>query len=421
MQRDRHAAAELRTGNTAGARVLRTTPEGSSEGERIWTRQFILASTVSFFTALVFYLSLTMLSVYAVERFRASDATAGFAASSFVLSAVGARLSSGSLISAFGRRRIVLTGVVTYVIVSALYLVADDIALLIGLRLVHGFAFGALTTAVTSGVVTTLPVNRRGEGVGYYGISTTMSTAVGPMLSVFLVGAWGFNALFMGCIIASGGAFVAALFLRLPEGRAVPDQRPGRRRAKLSDFFDITVLPVAAVVGLAGIAYAGVLAYLAPYAQHLGDGWSAGLFYVVYSVVVLAGRLTLGRVQDARGDNAIMYPVLIAFALGLVLLGGAGSGWMVVASAIFVGFGFGMLMPTMQVIAVNLVPPARLNTAVATVYVMLDAGTGLAPLALGFLIVSTGYSGMYLILAVVLVCALLLYVLVHGRHLGRRR
>jgi MFS family permease len=159
------------------------------------------------------------------------------------------------------------------------------------------------------------------------------------MLSVFLVGAWRFYALFMGCIVASGGAFVAALFLRLPEGRAVPGKRPGRRRAKLSDFFDVTVLPVAAVV---------------------------------------------------------------------------------VVSAMLVGFGFGMLMPTMQVIAVNLVPPARINTAVATVYVMLDAGTGLAPLALGFLIVATGYSGMYLILAVVLVCALLLYVLVHGRHSGRR-
>lgn len=379
----------------------------------------MLASTVSFFSSLVFYLSLTMLSVYAVERFQASDSAAGFAASSFILSAVGARFTSSSLISAFGRRRIILVGVAVYVIVSALYLAANDMTLLILLRLVHGFAFGALTTTITSGVVTTLPVSRRGEGVGYYGVSSTLSTAVGPMLAVFLVSAWGYNSLFLACLVASGGAFTAALFLRLPEGKAACDQRPGLRRAKLSDFFDKAVLPVAAVVGLAGVAYSAVLAYLVPYAQELEAGWSAGMFYVVYAIVVLAGRMTLGRVQDARGDNAIMYPVLLVFALGLVLLGWAGTGWMVVLSAIFVGFGFGMLLPTMQVIAVNLVPPARINTAVATIYILLDAGTGLAPLLLGFVILAGGYSAMYLILAVVLLLALLLYILVHGRHRGR--
>jgi MFS family permease len=360
-----------------------------------------------------------MMSLYAVERFRSSDATAGFAASSFILGAVGARFSSGPLIAAIGRRRIVITGVLIYVVVSALYLAADNIGHLIALRLVHGFAFGALTTTITSGVLTILPMKRRGEGAGYYGVSSTFATAAGPLLAVLLVGAWGYDALFIGCLVFSSGAFAAAIFLRLPEGRAVRCKGPRRHRAKLSDFFDVAVLPVAAVIGLAGVAYSGVLAYLAPYAQQLQAGWSVGVFYLVYAVVVLAGRLTLGRVQDARGDNAVMYPVLAAFALGLVLLGCAGSGWTLVLSAIFVGFGFGMLIPTMQVIAVNLVPSGRINTAVATIYVLLDAGTGLAPLVLGLLIPVAGYSGMYLSLGGVLVIALLLYALVHGRHRGR--
>jgi len=375
---------------------------------------------VSFFTSLVFYLSLTMMSLYAVERFRANETTAGFAASSFILSAVGARVTSGSLISAFGRRRIVITGVLIYMAVSALYLVADDIVLLIILRFVHGFAFGALATTITSGVMTILPVQRRGEGAGYYGVSSTLATAVGPLLAVLLVGTWGYEALFLGCIVFSSGAFAAALFLCLPEGRAARCKGPQRNRAKLSDFFDLAVLPVSIVIGLAGVAYSGVLAYLAPYARQLEASWSVGVFYFVYSLVVLAGRLTLGRVQDARGDNAVMYPVLALFAVGMVLLGCAGSAWMLVLSALFVGFGFGMLIPTMQVIAVNLVSPGRINTAVATIYILLDTGTGLAPLVLGLLIPIVGYSGMYLSLGGVLVTALLLYVVVHGRHRGRR-
>jgi predicted MFS family arabinose efflux permease len=401
-----------------GATILSTNPEDPTERGRIWTLPFILACTVSFFTSIVFYLSLTMISLYAVDRFRSNDSTAGFAASSFILSAVGARFSTGPLIAAFGRRRIVITGVLVYVMVSALYLVADTIDALIALRLVHGFAFGGVTTAITSGVMTILPPRRRGEGAGYYGVPSTLATAVGPLLAVLLVEASGYDALFVGSVIASSGALAAVLFLRLPEGRAVHSDLHQGHRVKLSDFFDMAVLPVATVVGLGGAAYSGVLTFLAPYAQEAEARWSVGVFYLVYSAVVLAGRMTLGRLQDARGDNAVMYPVLTSFTLGMVLLGCAESAWMLVVSAVFVGFWFGMLIHTMQVIAVKLAPPARINTAVATVYVLLDAGTGTAPLLLGLLIPLVGYSGMYLSLGGVLVLALVLYALVHGRHRG---
>lgn len=87
-----------------------------------------------------------------------------------------------------------------------------------------------------------------------------------------------------------------------------------------------------------------------------------------------------------------MYPVLVLFAQGMVLLGCAGSGWMSALCTIFVGFGFVMLIPTIQLITVNFAPPTRINSAAAAVYFFLDAGTGLAPLLLGLLIPVTGYG-----------------------------
>jgi MFS family permease len=83
-----------------------------------------------------------------------------------------------------------------------------------------------------------------------------------------------------------------------------------------------------------------------------------------------------------------MYPALIVFAAGLTLLAPGVSVGTVVAAGVLSGLGFGSLMPCTQAIAVNQVPERRLGTAVATYYLMLDAGTGFGPVLLGLLLLA---------------------------------
>lgn len=46
---------------------------------------------------------------------------------------------------------------------------------------------------------------------------------------------------------------------------------------------------------------------------------AAGFFFIVYAVVVLASRPTVGRMFDKKGENVIMYPVILMFAIGMFL------------------------------------------------------------------------------------------------------
>ena len=61
----------------------------------------------------------------------------------------------------------------------------------------------------------------------------------------------------------------------------------------------------------------------------------------------------------------------------------------------------------------------RIGTATSTFFLMLDVGGGLEPIVLGALIPVLDYPGMYLMLAVVMVLATLLYFFAHGRNGGR--
>jgi MFS family permease len=139
------------------------------------------------------------------------------------------------------------------------------------------------------------------------------------------------------------------------------------------------------------------------------------MFFLVYAVAVLVSRLFVGRIHDRQGDNAIIYPALAVFAAGLGLLALEPAVWSIAAAGVLSGLGFGSLTPSVQAIAVTEAPEMRLGTATSTFYLMLDLGVGVGPVVLGALLPLTGYPGMFGALCVLVLAAVVLYYVVHGR------
>ncbi|MET1153002.1 MFS transporter [Arthrobacter sp.] len=396
--------------------------------EKLWSRNFVLAIGANLFIYIVFYLLMTSMALYAAQRFLASDAGAGFASSAFIVGALVSRFFAGPLIDNVGRRRILLISLAAFVTASLLYIPAGSLAALLVLRFVHGVAFGLANTAVTAGAQALIPPPRRSEGTGYFAVSTTLATAIGPLMAVLLVVGGNYDRVFLFCAACSVAAMLVTLILRLPEAppapTAVVTQRgPGSKTEKmhrrpgslLAKVFEPAVLPITAVLLVAGLAYSGVLSFLASYAAAAGATDATALFFGVFAAAVLVSRLSTGRIQDRRGDNVVIYPAMALFAAGLALLALGPATWVVLVSAVLSGLGFGTLLPGTQAITVGLVPERRFGTALATYYLMLDIGTGLGPVLLGLLVPLTGFSGMYVWLAGLMVAGVPLYYLVHGR------
>lgn len=395
---------------------------GPAPGGRVplITPTFVLAWLVNFFQYLLFYLLVTTVALYAVREFAASEAASGLAASSFVIGATIARLIAGYVVDSLGRRRVMLAALVVVTAACGLYLVSTTLPLLIIVRLLHGFAYAFASTALMAIAQAAIPSQRRAEGTGYYALGSTLATAVGPAMGLFLAGSVSYTFLFVVTLGTAVLGLVLGLFLRRParRSRAGSDQDAGagakRPRFSLRDVAHPAVIPIGIFMLFVGLCYAGVITYLNAYAEQRDLASGAALFFPAYAAAMLVMRFVLGRVQDRRGDNVVIYLGLVSFALALALLAVADTDWQVVLAGALTGLGYGTLMPACQAIAVSAVPADKLGTGISTMLLLMDVGLGLGPILLGSLVTATGYGAMYAILAGVVVFAALVYHVVHG-------
>lgn len=381
----------------------------------LWTRDLVLAWIANFALAFVFYSLMTTMALYAVVSFTASDSEGGLAASVFIIGATVARLFAGNLADLVGRRRILLVALALFLVAALGYFAVDSLGLLLVVRAVHGVAFALGSTAAMALAQAIIPPARRAEGTGYFALSTTLATAVGPFLALQLVRGPGYDALFGASVAASVLAIAAALFLRAPAELLAPEERARLRRFHPRDMLHADVVPVAAFMLVMAVAYSGVLTFLNSFSEERGLETGASVFFVVYAAVLLVSRLVAGKIQDQRGDNLVVYPAIVAFVAGLVVLAVAQSNLVLVLAGALMGLGFGTLMAALQAIAVGRVPVQRIGVAISTHFFMIDVGFGLGPILLGLLLSETGFQTMYLVLAGVVVLGAGLYHLVHGR------
>ena len=118
--------------------------ETSAEKKSLITPTFIFAWLVNFAQFSVFYLLVTIMALYAVEQFQASDTAGGFASSAFVVGATIARLFSGYIVDAMGRKRSLVVSLIVVTIAMALYFPAQSLPLLFGVRILHGLGLSLI-------------------------------------------------------------------------------------------------------------------------------------------------------------------------------------------------------------------------------------------------------------------------------------
>lgn len=388
---------------------------GARSAEPLWTRDFLLATGVNLCAATVFYMLMTTLARYAAEEFGAGDALSGLAASMFIVGAIAARLVGGNLLELIGRRRTVVLAMTLFLLASVSYLPTTSLGLLLAERFVHGAAFGMTSTATITIAQSTIPPLRRSEGTGYFTLSNTVATGLGPFLGLALIDVVGYPGLFWGAVALAAAGLAVGTGLRAPDLSLTTAERARLRRFRPRDTLAGEVVPITVFVGVIAAAYAAIITFLDSYANAEGLAVGAGAFFLVFAAVLFVARLVVGRIQDRRGDNVVLFPAIASLAVGFAALAFASNDIMVIVSAAFVGFGWGTILSSSQAIAVALVSPARLGSAVSTYYLAVDIGTGFGPALLGFAVTAVGYRNTYGLLAVVVLASAGLYHAVHGR------
>ncbi|MDY0407959.1 MFS transporter [Paracerasibacillus soli] len=97
---------------------------------------------------------------------------------------------------------------------TVFYFFTDSLSLLLANRLLNGIGMGVASTATGTMVAQVIPSEKRGEGIGYFSMSTVLATAIGPFLGIFLSQHTSFSFIFGFCLALGLFSLVVGLMVK---------------------------------------------------------------------------------------------------------------------------------------------------------------------------------------------------------------
>lgn len=357
------------------------------------------------------YIFVSALPLVIMENLGGGEVEAGLAMTFFQAGTILCRPIAGRIIDSVNKRRLLFSVTLALILVMLGFYLLRTLDAVYGLRLVHGVIFSLSTTAAAAMAAMVLPATRKGEGIGYFALSTNLAMVVGPLVGLLLIGSLGADALFAFMIGLACVTFLMANVRRLPDAVILPQHQAKEKRSFFASFLEKKSLPAAGLGGLVFFAYGAVLTFIPLFARSLGLQAETSLFFVVFAIVIILTRPFVGRLFDEKGPDYTVYPGFVLFAIGMVLFGQTETLGGLLGGAVLLGSGFGALAPAFQTLAVQAAPPARAGVATATYFWFLDLGVGVAAVLLGFVAQACGYAFLYSVLntAVILLTAVLYF------------
>ena len=377
--------------------------------EKLFNTGFITITTINFIVFLIYYCFVVITAKFATSELGANPAQAGFAAGIYIIGTLIARLYIGKKLELIGRKQMLRFGAIIYLMTTIAYLISTNIIILDTVRFLNGFAYGTISTAANAIVTAYIPKSRNGEGINYYGLSTSLAAAIGPFIGILLLPIVGFKSVIILAIVLSVLVTVACYLFPVQNIELTDEHRETLNSWALNTFIEYKVLFISIVAFLIGLSYSSVLGFLSIYADNLGLSTAGAFFFVVYALIITLTRPFAGQIFDAKGENAVMYPSFIFLAIGLLTLSYTTTSFMLLLSGALIGLGYGTFMSNGQAVCLKLVEPSKVSIALSTYFIGLDLGLGFGPYALGTVHSFLSYSGIYVLCAVLTVAVAILY------------
>jgi MFS family permease len=383
---------------------------------RLWTKEFLSISLSNFFLFLTFYFLLVSLPVIVIQQYNSSKTEAGLVTTIFLLSAIIIRPIAGYAIEQWGYQKLLKTSLLIFLISSSLYFFSHSLTTLFIIRFLHGIGFGMATTAAGGFVATIIPKLRSGEGMGYFIMSSNMAMVAGPFIGLNAIQHWNVTVLYSISVVCSLLALLMILVIRFP--KAESNERV-YAPFRFENFFSTAAIPIAVVGAFFAVAYSGILSFVSVYAKEIGLLSVSSFFFVVYAIVLLISRPFTGKWFDTHGPNVIIYPAIVLFSLGMLVLSNAQTAISFLMAAALIGIGYGTIFPSLQTIAIQKVPPAKRGMATATFLSIFDIGIGIGSFVVGMIVAEVGFRSFYINSSIYILAGVLVYFILYTRTQNR--
>ncbi len=382
--------------------------------DRLVTPSYCFILAANFLLYFGFWLLIPVLPFYLSEVFSAGNSTIGIILSCYTVAALCIRPFSGYFLDSFARKPLYLMAYFIFMTMFAGYIIAGSLTLFILFRIIQGVSFGMVTVGGNTVVIDIMPSSRRGEGLGYYGLSNNIAMAVGPMSGLFLHDAgMSFTTIFCCSLGSCIAGFVCASLVKTPYKPPVK-----REPISLDRFILLKGIPAGISLLLLSIPYGMTTNYVAMYAKQIGINATTGFFFTFMAIGMAISRIFSGKIVD-RGKitqviSAGLYLVVFSFFLlsaCVYLISWNNMLCTVVffAVALLLGVGFGIMFPAYNTLFVNLAPNSQRGTATSTYMTSWDVGIGIGMLTGGYIAEVSTFDKAYLFGACLTIVSMLYF------------
>ena len=393
--------------------------------DKIFTIDFFLIFGALLFSALVMYALMSTVTEYATSM-GTSATIAGLVSGIYIFGGLCSRIYSANALERRDWKKLAIIFLSIHFLACIFYFFANNVTLLLIVRFIHGLGFGASANAIVTIASAILPKKRFGEAFGYFMLGTTIAVGLGPYISGFFYDNWGSIGSFS---LATSFAFLGLLSIILldiskyetihnseidnvrDDGEISPNdidlEEKGTVRRIIDKIFEVPAIPVSLFTGLTSLGYVSILSFYRLYAVEVDLVGAFSLFFIIYSIVLVASRPIAGRIQDNYGDRIICFTGIIAQAIGLFLIAWMPSTITVFICAVCAALGFGTLNSACTAIVTRDTSANRRPYAISTFFIFCDGTMGFGPALLGlFVSAASGYAPVYFISSFITLLAL---------------
>lgn len=370
---------------------------------KVFSKDAVLVLVASFF-----YMSCPMIVTPIITGFTGMLGGTGFVMGVIGglvnLVSLGCRPVAGNLADKMDEYHLALAGSGLMLIGCIGYCVAPSILVLVLARVINGIGYACCSVSMSTWLSILLPKDKIGSGMGLYGTVQALGMAVAPAFGIKIQSMFGYRAVFVVAVLF---ALVTILVTLLIRNHGIEDHSGEEPRRKGLQIIDGKVVPIALIVMLFTIPYLATQSFLISYVEKKGIAVDTALFFPLYAVVLVALRSGFRNYFDKVPYRRFLFISMVSSVLALLSLNFMTSDLLMIAAAVFMAGGYGIMCSVSQAGAILLAGPGRRGIANSTYYVGIDLGAALGAIIGGILYGSVDINLFYVVL---LLCPVLCFV-----------
>ena len=380
--------------------------------EKLWTGRYIHSLLLVFGVSFGVMLIHSVVAIYGTTL-ASSAVVGGYMITVFQIASMMTRFAVKPLSEKYSNKQLLLFGVALSIIASVGYCTTTSIPVFFIFRAIHAFGFSLGLTCATAMSTECIPQSRLSEGLGFTASATTLSSAIGPMAAVGILGTdyTNWKSLFVCITVVSVLTFTGSVIFKYAQKKREPVKNKEVTAKKKTSYRGLVV---AAVFLFAGITQSAINGYLTSFAKEMNLG-NISLYFTLMAVFTLGVRFFSVKIQAKVGMRRLLYISALTMGASVFAIAFARSAAVIILLAIPFGVGMGLLFPIFNYRILRTVDATQHAFGASIYYCALDIAYGIGGFMWGYVAQGMGSNTVFVIAGSLILVMLVLDTIIYKK------